>query len=467
MSAFLDSSYRAAPHWMQTALLSAYGLKLRRLRYRGVHSRVLRELLDSQWLSTDEHLSRQLMLLNAALEDARRTVPFYRTARWPRERLSSLDQLRELPILRKEDVRLAGRTLVSERYVHGPLTEIHTGGTSGKPLTVYCNAETVQRNYAFFERFRRWAGTPDGCRVATFAGRVLMEAHSNGPFWRRNWASNTMLFSSYHISPQHLPRYVDALAAWRPDMIDSYPSSVEPVARHLLATGDTRLRPKAVITSSETLFPEVRAVIEQAFGCRVFDHYGSAEMVALVTQCEHGSYHENPEFGILELLKDGIPVPPGEPGEVVATSLINPVMPLIRYAMGDWAIWDDKRCDCGRSMSVLREIGGRVDDAIVTPDSRVVGRIDPIFKAVSSLFECRVVQDGPDHLRLEIVSHGEIPSAEIAVLTSGLRDRVGPNMVIDVVRVSSIARTKGGKLRTVVNEWMKQKQAVAPPPSAD
>ena len=444
--------YHRAPVWVQNLALSAYGMRLRFLRY-GREGRALGQWLrDSQWWSAERLAAYQRETVTQVVAAAARDVPFYRDRGMPAVDCSaSLNGLAALPILTKGEVQAAGRALISDRYRDARLEEIHTGGTTGKPLAVYCDRTVLQRNYAFFARFIESAGIARGARVATFAGRTLVPPDSRGPFWRHNRAANTLLCSSYHLAPDTIPAYVDALARFGPAMIDSYPSSIEPVARHLLATGDTRIRPRAVITSSETLFPEVRALIEAAFGCRVFDHYGGAEMVALLTQCDHGRYHENPEFGVLEVLVDGRPARPGEVGEVVATGFINPVMPLLRYATGDYAVVAGEPCSCGRHSQVIERIEGRMDDVVITPEGRSVGRLDPIFKAVSSLHETRIVQDAIDHVRVETVVVGDLADTEERELVRQLRLRLGPSMRIDVIRVPRIERTARGKLRTVVN----------------
>jgi phenylacetate-CoA ligase len=432
-------------------MISAYGARLRWLRYGAVQRRMLRQLRESQWLPAADLRRLQLERLNATLAAAAE-APFYRERGMNVGSLTGVDGLGDLPVLTKEEVRQAGRRLVSARHAGRRLEEIHTGGTTGTPLTIYCDRPTLQRNYAFFTRFREWAGVGPGSRVATFAGRILVPPGAGPPYWRRNRASNTLLFSSYHIGPSTLDAYIEALAGFAPDLIDSYPSSIEAVARHLLRRPEVQIRPRAVITSSETLFPEARRAIETAFGCPVFDHYGSAEMAALVTQCEAGSYHVNPEFGVVEVLRQGAPVGPGERGEIVATGFINPVMPLVRYATGDSAIMGAGECPCGRAFPILERIEGRMDDVIVTPEGHLVGRLDPIFKAVSSLHETRIVQDAPDHVRVEVVVIGELSAAERQALLDGLRARLGPTMRIDLDRKSCLERTARGKLRTVVNE---------------
>ena len=444
-------AYARAPVWVQNLLISAYGLRLRRLRYGSVGRATLARLRAVSRSPAADVEMFQIQQLYRTVAHAYANVPFYRP-RGPRKiGFTSFAELREIPLLTKAEVQAAGGALISDRFRGSKLTEIHTGGTTGKPLAVYCDSAALQRNYAFFTRFKETAGIREGDRTATFAGRTLVPPGSGPPYWRRNYAANTMLFSSYHIGPSSLAEYAAALADFKPALIDSYPSSIEPIARYVIDKGITTIRPRAVITSSETLFPEVREIIERAFACRVFDHYGSAEMVALITQCERGTYHVEQEFGIVELLEGGRPVQPGERGEIVATGFINKVMPLIRYRMGDYAIRGSGPCACGRPGETIDRIEGRMDDVIVTPEGNLVGRLDPIFKSVASLYETQIVQDLPDHLRVEVVASDAFTTTMEQELVEQLRARVGPSMRIDIVRVDSIPRTGSGKLRTTVN----------------
>lgn len=463
MTAFASRLYFAAPVWMQDLMISTYGLHLRRLRYGKVQRETLAGLRISQWLSGDQLEAHQLGELNRVIELARWTVPLYESRGLQDRPLQALDDIRRLPLLTKQELQQPASTVVSRQYRGARLQEVHTGGTTGKPLTIYCDRATLHRNYAFFARFREWAGIGPGARVATFAGRTLVSpTQAEPPFWRRNAAANTLLFSSYHISPRTVESYIGALERFRPELIDSYPSSLEPIARHILSRGGSSVRPIAIVTSSETLTPTVRELIEQAFGCRVFDHYGAAEMAALVTQCDAGSYHVNPEFGIVEVLRNGEPARAGESGELVATGFINPVMPLIRYVTGDSAIQGGEPCRCGRAFPTLLAIEGRRDDVLITPDGRRIGRLDPIFKAVSSLHETRIVQDTTDHVRVEMVLQAALAPGEEASLRRELGNRLGPSMRVDLVRVDQIPRTARGKLRAVVNEVMAGTGSTAP-----
>lgn len=446
--------YFASPIPLQHLMVSAYGFRLRYLRYGALQRRTLAELRRSQWRPREELQAMQLAKLNELLRHAWETVPFYRDRGPAPGPLTSLEELSTLPLLRKDDLRTRETQLVSAAYRRSRILEIHTGGTTGKPLSIHCDRATLQRNYAFYGRLREWAGVEpgEGARVATFAGRTVVTPDADRPpFWRWNAAANTMLFSSYHIGPATLGAYVARLATLQPDLIDSYPSSLEPIARYMADHGIRAIRPRAVITSSETLDAGQRDLIGAAFGCPVFDHYGAAEMTALVTQCAAGSYHVNPEFGVVEVVHDGRTARPGESGEIVATGFINPVMPLIRYVTGDVAVQGEEGCACGREFPILGQVSGRRDDTLVTPEGRLIGRLDPIFKSVRSLYETQIVQDAWDHILVKMVAPNGLPPAEEESLLRELRHRLGPSMRIDTELVPRIPRTAAGKFRAVVN----------------
>jgi len=443
--------YNAAPVWAQEILLSGYGAWLRHLRYGGAHRRFSEELRLSQWWTGPELRAWQLRELRRVVGEARVAVPWYRDQRIETPR--TLEEFVHLPILTKEEARQAGARMISSAAASRGRLTIHTGGTTGTPLVIHCDRAALRRNYAFFVRALSWAGVGPHPRVATFAGRpVVPAAQRDPPFWRRNHAGNALLCSSYHLSPETVPVYVDAIDRFQPELIDSYPSSLAPVARYIVESGITSIRPAAVVTSSETLTPETRTLLERAFGCRVFDQYGAAEMGGFVSQCEAGTYHCHSEYGIVEILRDGRAAAPGETGELVVTGFVNQVMPFIRYATGDLATRGDDRCPCGRSFPALAAILGRQDDVVVTPDGREIGRLDPVFKGSAGLMEARIVQDRPDHLRVEaVVSEGWSEVEESKVLTE-LARRVGLGMKVDLVTLERIERGPGGKLRGVVNE---------------
>jgi phenylacetate-CoA ligase len=134
-------------------------------------------------------------------------------------------------------------------------------------------------------------------------------------------------------------------------------------------------------------------VIEAAFGCRAVETYGMGEAVAAASECEKGSMHLWPEYGIVEVVD----------GEFICTGLLNADMPLIRYRVGDRGTISDEKCACGRNLPIVESIEGRSDDVLYAADGREVGTIGPVFSKNLPILEAQVVQHSTGNLTVKYV----------------------------------------------------------------
>jgi phenylacetate-CoA ligase len=183
--------------------------------------------------------------------------------------------------------------------------------------------------------------------------------------------------------------------------------------------------------------------------------YGMAEVAAAGSECAHGVMHEWPEVGILEVLRDDadVPVEPGETGRIVATGLLNPAMPLVRYETGDRGrlLPSGAACACGRTLPALADIEGRCDDVLVMADGRRIGRLDPVFKRARGVREAQIVQEAFDRIRVRVVPADGFHESDSAAIREALRDRLGPGVDIVVETVDRVPRTSAGKFRAVIS----------------
>jgi len=449
--------YNNGPIWLQNLLVSGYGAKLYYERYFGF--KPYREFLErSQWLSSDEIERASAKMLGELLTHAYRTVPYYRSL-FDRigirpQHEAPLSLLADIPLLQKEVIRRDQRQLLSSKFAKGELITLNTSGTTGKSLQLFVDIESRRKAYAFTNRYHAWAGLKNGRNNVTFGGRAIVPPQQKKPvFWRYNAAMGNYLFSSYHMSDANLPYYLEKIRKIQPAFIEAYPSAAYLLAKYVIDHGPAGLRPKAILTSGETLFDHQRELIQEAFGCSVFDQYGCTEQALFVSQCEQGAYHVHPEFGLVELLDDqDFPVPPGVTGRVVCTSFVNMAMPLIRYEIGDTAQWGSRGCSCGRYFPVLKKICGRQDDYIVTPEGNRIGRLDPIFKGIRSVKEAQIVQERTDFIRVVIVPGEEFGTKDSASIINELQKRTGSSVSISLEVVDAIERTANGKIRSVISK---------------
>ncbi len=389
------------------------------------------------------------------LHRAATRVPYYRT-QWELRRQrgdhSAVDVLTNWPVLEKDDVRQQPEAFVADDCNLRQMFNDHTSGSTGKPLNLWLSRETLQAWYALAEaRWRSWYGVSRKDRWAILGGQLVTPVGAKAPpFWVWNAPLRQLYMSSYHLAPEMIPAYLDALVSYRIHFVFGYTSSMYTLAREALRLGRHDVRMAVVITNAEPILDHQRQVISAAFGCPVRETYGMAEIVAALSECEHGQLHLWPEAGVVELLHEGHEAAPGQSGDLVATGLVNADMPLIRYRTGDRATRAAPgRCTCGRTLPRLAGIDGRIDDLVITRDGRRIGRLDNVFKDDLPIREAQIIQERLDHFRILCVpAPGYGPEAE-RVLAERLRDRVG-DVGVTVESVNEIARGASGKFRGVI-----------------
>jgi phenylacetate-CoA ligase len=448
---FSSSIYKASPVWLQELMVStrAYGRMTMREGQR--FRRFLAEAEQTQWKDAATLRAYQEEHLRQLLAHALADVPMYRDLYGERSLGdgSAADFLRELPIIDKETLRRAGPRARSE-HAGWPLFAGSTSGTTGPPLRLQQDLSAINRENAFVIRQLRWAGWEPGQRRAWIRGDMIVPADQmSPPFWRRNSAEKMLVLSSYHLSADTAQAYLDALAQFDPQIIQAYPSSVGFLASYLQSKnadyGGRRLR--GVVTSSETVDDETRRLVNERFGCPVFDWYGQFERVAAIGTCEHGSLHVIEDYSYVELL-------PNEDGlcEIVGTGFNNLVMPLVRYRTGDLVepAPDGSSCRCGRQFRTVRRVMGRDEDVIKLPDGRMIGRLDHIFKGLDSVLDAQIRQDELQSVMILIVPGEGFGSHTVDCIRANAVERLGSGIRIDVESVASLPRTKSGKFRRVI-----------------
>jgi len=456
MNPWAQKIYWSLPAPARSLAASAHGLRLRALRYGPDTERLAAEALEKDRWLPGRLRAWQEERLAFVLHRAATRVPYYRE-QWSERRRrgdrSPVEILANWPVLEKETLRASPGAFVADDRDTRRMVHDHTSGTSGKPLDIWQTRESVRAWYALFEaRWRRWYGVSRADRWANVGGQLVApHLQRTPPFWIWNAPLHQLYMSSYHLAPDLIPFYLDALTRYRIRYILGYTSSLYALALEALGRGRDDVRMAVAVTNAEPVLPHQREAITAAFGCPVRATYGMTEMVAAAGECEAGRLHLWPEAGVVEVLDRGEPAPEGSVGDLVCTGLFNADMPLIRYRLGDRGALGAQGvpCTCGRTLPVLREVDGRLDDTLFTADGRRIGRLDTVFKDRLPVREAQIVQETLTRVRVRYVSAPGFTSASGESIVNRVRARMG---AIDVVleEVDAIPRTPNGKLRAVL-----------------
>jgi phenylacetate-CoA ligase len=447
--------YRSLPVWAQHGAVSAYGAYWRRLRFGPGYGSFVQDYVAREKYTHAEWQVWQQLRLTEILKTAATQVPYYRSAwRQAETRAALAGDLQGVPLLEKEPIRAQPLAFLSDGVRSWPRLTYHTSGSTGTPVQTIWKIREIRNSLALREaRSARWAGVSFEMPRATFSGRMVEpDPQSSGPFHRFNAAEKQVYFSPFHIRPDTARQYVDALREHNVQWMTGYAMSYYLLGQLILDQGIQAPKIRAVITTSEKLTPSMRDVIERAYQTRVYEEYSTVESSLFASECEHGRLHLSPDVAVVEILRpNGTPCDPGEPGEVVATSLIRNYQLFIRYRLGDVAAWDTDSCPCGRAMPILKEVVGRLEDVVVGPDGRLMVRFHGIFVDQPHIREGQIIQDEIDHIHVKVVPADGFCEADVRDVVRRVQQRLSSSVSVDVETVSSIPRSKAGKFQAVIN----------------
>jgi len=414
-----------------------------------------RWLHKTQWYDEERLRHIQLNRLQKLIRCCYETVPHYREfmdkMRINPQCVRTLEDIQLFPVLSKRSVLAAAKSFVSVKYPKWLLHRAHTGGTTGTPMNIYRSPWSIGTEHAFVRRQWDWAGVGLNDRCAYLTGRIVVPPdRTDGRLYAYDPFARELILSTYHLSTDTAESYLKTMQKYRVRGIVGYPSSVFLLARVCL---DRRIDVKlhAALTSSETMTDTMRNTISEAFGCGVFDFYGSAERVCYIHTCEHGRYHVIPEYGLTELVPEG----DGEDGRcrVIATGFWNYAMPLIRYDTGDIVVKADERCPCGRAFPVVRSVEGRQGDVIRTPSKREFGCavLTHLLYGTGNIVESQIIQDRPDRITIEYVPSQWFTTDDLHAFQELIHKHLPSELKVELKQVEYIKKTESGKLRPVVS----------------
>ena len=419
---------------------------------------VRRRLERSQWLRPEQIAAEQTQRLREFLVDIGTRVPYWRELF--RERsfdpaaVTSTADLQRLPLLNKADIRQHAERMKADG--HGPLSRYNTGGSSGQPLVFYIGKARKTHDVAAKWRATRWWGVDIGDTEAVIWGSPIEHGAQDRIRLLRDKLMRSTLLPAFEMSDAKLDEFVAWIRRERPRMLFGYPSALSYIAKHAHKQGLKldQLGVKVAFVTSERLYDEQRATIEQAFGCRVANGYGGRDAGFLAHECPEGGMHLTAEDIVVETLDpSGRPVAPGAPGEIVVTHLATADFPFVRYRTGDVGVLDDRTCRCGRGLPLLRELQGRSTDFVVAADGTVMHGLALIYviRDLPGVEGFKVTQESRTLTRVDLVTDALFEPGSEAIIVAGFKQRLGAGVQIQVDRVAAIAPEKSGKYRYIVS----------------
>jgi phenylacetate-CoA ligase len=383
-------------------------------------------------------------------------------------RVESLDDLRHLPVTPKEDARAAspfGLLAVEP----DELFEYHESyGTTGTPTSSWLTRQDFE-NYAA-QINHAAADLRRGDRVLVrFPYAISVPAHIVTQAARNRGACVVPVSSRTAISPY--PRVIDLLGKLQATVIGCLPMEAIWLAETARQMGKDPARAfphlRAFMVAGELLSDARRARIAELWDAQVFNLYGCTEGGNIAADCDAGRLHLSWDHFLLEALDESTwqPVPPGELGTAVLTTLTRQAMPLVRFVLGDYVrLREDSGCPCGRAAPVVEhhgrdlnrfDFGGRryfvrdLEDRLLTAPAAALGNL-------------WLVEVRPGEVRFR--AEAERPDTALyRRLEERVRDEMGLPLVIEAVAPGALLN----RARLAKVEPVHKPRVVGDVPSAD
>ncbi len=404
-----------------------------------------------QWLPRAAVRRAQFIKLRRMLHFSQKHVPWYResfrNAGVSARDFRQLEDLAHFPTITREQVVAAYPDGIRVRDPRPADVVFTTSGTSGQFMEIAYDAAANDYLDAVYARALFQTGYRPWHRLAYFWGesRRAPRLYERLGLMRKNYI-------------QLVPDARTQLAELRdlaPDWVYVFPSSMALLARLVEDGSEPGITPRGIICHGELLPPATRDLIAKTFRCPVFNLYGAQEFNRLAWDCsEHDALHIDADSVYIEALRDGRVAAPGHEGELLVTGLVNRLMPLIRYRIGDAGRLLAGGCACGRGLPRLDLTEGRVDDILVLENGARIGprTLAPRIEAVRGFTQYRLLQKSANEIELQVVWQDSPDAAQVDQLRGVMRELMGPGIRFEISSVDSIPLNRRGKLRKVVRQ---------------
>ncbi|MBP3961054.1 phenylacetate--CoA ligase family protein [Gemmata sp. G18] len=415
------------------------------------HLRHLDTLQKTQFDAPEVIRARQLEALQAQLKHAWDTVPYYR-ASWTQAGVHPADvrelaDLEAFPIVTKADIRRHNRALVSSAFDITKLREKRTSGSTGVPLTIYCDEPAMQWKAACTIRSDEWSGYRLGQRVAKVWGNPEYRQFGLKGRLRNYFLDRAVYLDTLDLNDQRIAEFTKAICRHRPGLIFGHAHSLYLLACALKKARVFDVRPNGIISTAMILHDWQRAVIEEVLGCRVTNRYGCEEVSLIASECEeHNGLHINADSVYAEVPSDG---------KLLVTDLSNRGMPLIRYQVGDVVVPSTRACKCGRGLPMIERVEGRDADYVLTPAGHLISGIsltENFAVLIPGTAQVQIVQESITQLRIRLVADDAFNTSSRQKIADLVRDTFGDTVTHDVELVDAIPQEPSGKYRFCISK---------------
>ncbi|MGO0123262.1 phenylacetate--CoA ligase family protein [Desulfothermobacter acidiphilus] len=396
----------------------------------------------------------QLPLLQTCLQYTYERSPFYRE-KWRQAGINTPSEIRDLsdfaqlPFTTKAELR-AGYPLNFMAAPEEKVVRIHSSsGTTGKPVIIPYTAKDVEVWAEMMSRCLRMAGVHQRDRVQITPGYGLWTAGIGFQAGVERLGAMAV-----PTGPGNTPKQIELMLDLKTTVLIGTSSYALLLAEEVQKRGlKDQLSLRVGIFGSERWSDKMRRYVETGLGLETFDIYGLTEIYGpgIAIDCPfHLGLHYWSDYLYCEIIdpEKGTPLPPGEEGELVITTLAKEGLPLIRYRTHDLTRLLPYACPCGSPFPLLDRIKGRTDDRIKIKGVNIYpGQLEEVLrdvKGTGSEYQVILTREGMrDQMLIKIEGVADCEPEMVAEnCRRAVKSRIGVTVEVEVVPLGSLPRSE-------------------------
>ena len=421
----------------------------------------INELKLNQWKSFEDNKKVQLVKLHKLLTHAYKNVPYYKNIikkyGLENKNLYEYKNFRKLPVLTKQDIRNNIFKLKSVNFKGNVLYGNSTSGSTGEPLYFFTDKRTTIYRKAAVIVCQEWVDFYIGDKQISIWGAILDQNKAKTIRGKLHGIiTGNKFLSSFDLTPKNMDKYAKIIEHYKPELLLSYPGPLEVFAEYIKKKNIHFPNIKCIITSAEELFLEQRKIIEEAFGAKVYNRYGSREMGLIAQECtEQNGLHIDMSRIFLEILdENGKRVSPGNLGEIFVTDLNNYGFPMIRYKIDDRALLSFNGCRCGRRLPIISKVEGRSLDIVKTKENKKLGGTfwTILFRSRKGIRKFQVIQENLSGITVYYIPEKDFSKESLLYYEKEIKNKCGKDFGIKFIKKDLIEKTSSGKHRIVISK---------------
>lgn len=365
----------------------------------------------------------------------------------------------QIPVMTKAALQLPLKERLTTPYTPSKVYVNKTSGSSGHPFIFakdkFCHALTWAE---IMNRFGWYGLDFHQSYQARFYG-IPLDTIGYQKERFKDRLSSRFRFPIFDLSEEKMEGFLAHFRRKKFDYINGYTSSIVLFAKFIQGKHQNlkSLCPtlKYCVVTSEMLYPADKALMERAFGVPVINEYGASELDLIAFTNPEGALQLNSETLYVEILDDqDQPVPHGEAGRIVITSLYNLAHPMIRYDIGDTGIISETS---SFKKPILKQLIGRTNDIAHLPSGKTVPGLTFYYVTKSvieddgNVKEFVVEQHNKERFKVIYVSDNKLSAIEQDRIKAAMIQYLEPGLEMVFERVEKLDRSRRGKLKQFVS----------------